>query len=839
MSSIDLSALPGSASCVPGPREAAHAAIARRAAAEGMVLLENDGTLPLRKGSPIALYGFGARHTIKGGTGSGAVNNRYNVSLCEGLERAGYEIVNRAWLDDYDRRYVEAYDSWKKMIYELASVKPGDFMTLYMAHARNPIVPPEGAPVDPADAERAETAFFVVSRVSGEGADRYAVKGDYYLSDSETEQLRILCGLFRKVVVVLNTGGVMDLGFMDELPVAALVLISQGGMEGGNAFADVISGDVPFQGHLTDTWARRYEDYPASAAFSHNGGNLIEEKYTEGIYVGYRYFDSFGVPVRYPFGYGLTCTEFDVKTGEVSVREGCVSISVTVTNSGARSGRQVVQLYGACPGGLRKKERKRLIAFRKTGLLSPGDSEIFTLTADLNQLASYHTGRSAWFLDRGNYYLLLGTDAGNTEVCGVLTLGETVFSEKYANICPLLDALAELQPTDGACEAWERAMETEAVGLPRLPMDGQVRFPVTGWEEPAPDPRALEILKMLSREEKAALCCGRPGEGSAAFIGSAAVTVPGAAGETTPILRDRGVRNLILADGPAGLRLTKHVEINPETGQVYRMTAYEGLENRIFGTEFPHEGAISRWQFASAVPIGLLLAQTFDEDLLTEVGALIGREMKEFGVDLWLAPGMNIHRDPLCGRNYEYYSEDPLVSGRMAAAITRGVQSVPGKGTTIKHYACNNQEDNRFGVSAVVSERALREIYLKGFEIAVREAQPAAIMTSYNRVNAVHTANSRDLCTVAARREWGFGGIFMTDWTTTNRGGGSSAAKCVAAGNDLTMPGRMSDIREILAALEGCDDQYLREEDLDRCALRVIGIVLRLSAAGEARDTAM
>ena len=287
---------------------------------------------------------------------------------------------------------------------------------------------------------------------------------------------------------------------------------------------------------------------------------------------------------------------------------------------------------------------------------------------------------------------------------------------------------------------------------------------------------------------------------------------------------------LILADGPAGLRLQKRYEENKKTGEIYTLSRYESLENRIFGTEFLHEDTIKHYQYCSAIPVGTLLAQTFDTELMEEIGALIGREMKEFGVTLWLAPGMNIHRNPLCGRNFEYYSEDPLVSGKMAAAVTKGAQSLPGIGTTVKHFACNNQEENRRGVSSIVSQRALREIYLKGFEIAVKESQPMAIMTSYNKVNGVHTANSYDLCTEAARKEWGFEGIIMTDWTTTNAGGGCSAAKCLRAGNDLIMPGKLSDRKEILDAVHGLGIQFLDIRYLDECALRMLKVIFASDA---------
>ena len=332
------------------------------------------------------------------------------------------------------------------------------------------------------------------------------------------------------------------------------------------------------------------------------------------------------------------------------------------------------------------------------------------------------------------------------------------------------------------------------------------------------------LVNKLSLEEKACLVCGRPKQGKASIIGSAAIHVPGAAAETTSLLEDRGVPATVLADGPAGIRISQRYEEMPDHS-IATLTPYEGLENRFFGKEFRHEEATDHYQFCTAIPVGMNLAQSFDPELVAEIGTVIGREMEEFGVTWWLAPGMNIKRNPLCGRNFEYYSEDPLVSGKIAAALTKGVQSIPGAAVTIKHFACNNQEDNRRGVSSIVSERALREIYLKGFEIAVREAQPWAIMTSYNKVNGEHTANSHDLCTVAAREEWGFRGVIMTDWTTTNKDGGSSAAKCIAAGNDLVMPGLESDISEIVDAVRENGDQFLAEEALNACCHRILNAI--------------
>ncbi len=826
---MERNPFPGSISEKESDREKEHRKLIRRAAAEGMVLLSNYGELPLEKNRKVALYGGGARYAVIGGTGSGMVNCRGVVSIEEGLKNAGIEITSEEWLNDYSKRYEESREKWKRHIYDIST--PGDFDSLYRAHAANPFAMPRGMEIEKISGT--ETAVYVISRISGEGADRKAVPGDYYLSGQEKDELEKIFSLYEKVIVVLNTGGIIDLSFMDNKNKGALVVMSQAGMEGGNALADVLLGRVNPCGKLTDTWARGYEDYPSSKNFSHNNGNIIEEKYEDGIYVGYRYFDSFDVKPRYCFGYGLSYTSFAIKTESVKVKENRVELLFSVKNTGPVAGREVVQVYASCPKGMLQKELKRMVAFAKTETIPAGETRQTKVWFDLSLLEAFHGGKSAWLLEKGEYYLLAGDSSENAYPVACLAAEDTTETEKVREICPLLDALKEIAPDEALLLSKRQQMKEicEKEGLPRIPIVPRQRKRKKRQAGTLALRLAEEILSRLSTEQKVQLVCGRPREGTAEIIGSAAVLVPGAAGETTPLLkRDFGVAGLVLADGPAGLRLQKQYEEDAQTGEIHTLGRYESLENRIFGTEFLHDGTVRHYQFCSAVPVGTLLAQTFDVKLMEEIGALIGREMKEFGVTLWLAPGMNIHRNPLCGRNFEYYSEDPLVSGKMASAITKGVQTLPGIGTTIKHYACNNQEENRRGVSSIVSQRALRELYLKGFEIAVKESQPMAIMTSYNKVNGVHTANSRDLCTEAARTEWGFEGIIMTDWTTTNDGGGSSAAKCLWAGNDLIMPGTMSDQKEIMDAVGGLGAQFLDGRYLDECALRMLKVILASDA---------
>lgn len=826
-------------------REKEHAKLIRRAASEGIVLLENHGVLPLEKGTKVALYGGGARYTIIGGTGSGSVNNRKNVNIDEGLRNAGLEITTDDWLDNYDAVYKKTREQWIRDIYAMS--EPGDFFSLYNAYSANPMPMPEGKQFVKTEAD---IAIYVISRISGESVDRRLKKGDYYLSEVEEQEITELSGLYPQLILVLNVGGVMDLSFMDKIPVAGLVVLSQAGMEGGNALGDVLTGKVNPCGHLTDTWAYRYEDYPCSDTFGHRNGNTYEELYKEGIYVGYRYFDSFNVKARYPFGFGRSYTEFSMQFEDMQVDEDTsVQLQIKVKNEGTSAGKQVVQIYAACPQGKKAKERKRLVGFEKTGNLAPGETETVKIIVPLEFLESYDTGHSSYYLDKGAYGLFMGENICDCKLIGKLVLSKKTYLQKLTSICPLHSSLKEFKPDATVEEEWWKILESiySEKEVKTICIDTQVQMLAEQMEsrlkktdqygnlldeylkkdELDIKKKAVEVLAQMTRLEKAKLVCGQPSSGSSEVIGSAAIHVPGAAGETSSALEKYGIGELILADGPAGLRLQQRYEENTEDGSIYRLNTYEGLENRFFGTEFCHEGAVSHYQFCSAIPVGTMLAQTFDRILLKEIGELVGREMKEFGVTLWLAPGMNIHRNPLCGRNFEYYSEDPVLSGNMAAAITRGVQSIGGIGTTIKHYACNNQEDNRMGVDGIVSERALREIYLKGFEIAIKASQPMAMMTSYNRINSVHSANNYDLCTVAARKEWGFKGMIMTDWLTTNDGHGSSAAKCVQAGNDLTMPGNVSDIYEIYEALDGENDQYLEEADLDQCVLRILETILR------------
>ena len=830
----------GTTSTVMSQREKDNAILAREAAAEGFVLLKNEAqTLPLKPGTKIGLYGAGAVRTIKGGTGSGDVNNRYNVNIYDGLKNAGYEITSVEWLEGYDRGYLAARESWKAEIFrKLTEECNGNF---FEAYSTTPFSMPAGAAIDEAAAKEdgAEIGMYVIARIAGENADRRDEAGDYYITEEERAQIAALCEAYEKVILVVNTGGLIDLVFTDEFPnITAVLQFVQAGQEGGNALADVISGKVTPSGKLVDSWALDYMDYPNAAYFSHKSGDVYREEYREGIYVGYRYFDTFDVPVRYSFGYGLSYTEFDLKVTGISKQisaqgKPTLSVSVDVINTGAAySGKEVVQVYVSCPQGKLPKEFRRLAAFGKTKLLAPGETQSLTLSMDLYQLASYSEEQAAWLLETGTYGIWVGNALSTAALCGTFVLDETKVLVQCEHICPLKESLEELQPDKAKLEekqtAWLRKAEERK--LPKVQISAKELPTETVVYEKLQDQypgRAGEIVDQLSTEELIALATGDPAKDQgASALGSAGQTVPGAAAETVTVAEKAPyyVASIVLADGPAGLRLRSEYQVR-EDGSIDGGDFLDGFENGYFAEPKESKGIVYH-QYCTAIPVGTLLAQSWNLELMHTLGRMIAGEMNEFEVTLWLAPGMNIHRNPLCGRNFEYYSEDPLLAGSMAAAMTQGVQSIPGCGTTIKHFACNNQEDNRMGSDSILSERTLREIYLKGFETAIRSAQPMAMMTSYNLINGVHAANNYDICTKAARDEWGFAGAIMTDWTTTtdSTAGECTAAGCMKAGNDMVMPGDMRDHASIRQALE---DGTLDIRELKRCVYHTIKIILQ------------
>ena len=818
-------------------RETDHRKLAREAAAEGFVLLENkDHFLPLAKGSKVGLYGAGAIRTIKGGTGSGDVNERDSVNIFQGMKNAGYDVTSSEWLEDYDKLYVQARLDWKNEIFTKLN---GDDTKFFDAYSATPFFMPSGNPIDEekAAADGADTAFFVLARIAGENKDRFDTEGDYFISKEEKAILAQVSRCYKNVVLVINTGGLMDLAFVEEFDnIRSILQYVQAGQEGGNAFADVVSGDVTPSGKMTDTWAKDYYDYPGAEVYSYKSGDLMKEKYEEGIFVGYRYFDTFEVPVRYSFGYGMSYTDFEIRTDDIKVSgrgmmNPKVSVTVTVTNTGdTYAGKEVVQIYASCPQGKLVKEFRRLAGFGKTKLLAPKESQTMTITFPLYQLTSYEEESASWILEPGMYGIWVGNDLNTSVLSGALELDEKAVMTACENICPLKEELNEIVPDAEKVQArevaWQKEVKEKRMSVIELKA---AEIPTENVDyQPVPEElpgKAGKIVESLSVDQLALLATGDPGRAQGNALGSAGISVPGAAAETSPCASEEpwNVTTIALVDGPAGLRLKREYQV--DNGEIVASDFLAALEGGFFSKPQEKRGT-TYYQFCTAIPVGTLLAQSWDVELIKRVGEMIGHEMELFNVTLWLAPGMNIHRNPLCGRNFEYYSEDPLIAGTMAAAMTLGVQKVPGCGTTIKHFACNNQEDNRMGSDSILSERALREIYLKGFEIAVKDAQPMSIMTSYNLINGVHAANCYDTCTKAARDEWGFAGAIMTDWTTTNVQiqGECTAAGCMRAGNDMVMPGLPEDHENIKKELA---DGTLTMAELKRCIYNTVNIVLQ------------
>lgn len=841
-------------------REIDHMNISRELAGECMVLLENDGALPLKETGKIALFGNGVRRTVKGGTGSGDVNSRSIVNVEEGFKNAGFTVTSGSWLDKQGEMLDKSKGEYLEWVKAEAKKSSRSEFIIQFDH---PYSAPAPVLITEEDCKEADTdvAVYVIARNSGEGSDRYNREGDYLLFAEEKKNLEMVAAHFKKTIVILNIGGVMELSVVKAIPgINAILLMGQLGNIGGDALADVVTGKVNPSGKTVDTWAKNYMDYPSSAKFSHNG-SVHDEEYEDGIYVGYRYFDSFGVEPEYCFGFGRSYTDFSLQIDGAEAAGDRVQVRATVQNTGSvYAGKEVVQIYYSAPQGRMDKPYQELAAYHKTSLLKPGESEAMILTFAIKEMASYSEADAAWVLEKGDYVIRVGSSAGNTEVAAVLTLAEEVKTQIGKNLFPLDIQLKEIKPdttvaktayeknSEGLGRVYHGSIQSSCIKAEHMVYQGKREEYKTDREKKLTvqdvkngDCTVEELVAQLTVEEMADMCVGtlRAGEGN--VVGNASYTVPGAAGDTSSILKvSRGIKNMILADGPAGLRLQPHFKTTKE-GKLLPGGSVMGDSFEPFDPDINEDEVDNYYQYCTAIPIGWSLAQSWNTELAEWAGDMIGAEMEQFGVDLWLAPAMNIHRNPLCGRNFEYYSEDPLVSGKIAAAITIGVQKHKGKGTTIKHFAVNNQEDNRYFVNAHVSERALREIYLKGFEIAVKESQPLSIMTSYNLLNGIHTANSYDLLQAMARDEWGFDGTVMTDWFTSQdmpeitgkfqpRYPISSSVGCIYAGNDIQMPGCRKNVDDIVEAVKTgreMDGFRITLADLQFNMANIIRVVLK------------
>ena len=816
-------------------------ALVRSLAGECMVVLENNGALPLKKEERcVVLYGSGAKNTVKGGTGSGDVNSREVINIYEGLIAEGFKVLTKDWLDRYDESRSKAIDDYMTAINEEANRQ---HVPPIMIMFSTPFVMPDEEIIT--DVKDADVAIYVISRNSGEGADRYNVKKDYELDDAEIANIKFLAKNYKKTIILLNTGAVIDTKPLRNIEgIDAVMVVGQLGNIGGYIVADVLTGKSVPSGKLTDTWAENYDDYPSSKNFSHNNGNVDDEYYTEGIYVGYRYFDTFGIKPAYPFGYGKGYTDFSYEVTNVSADEKKVYVSVTVTNTGKEyAGREVIQVYVTAPEGSIEKPFKELRGFAKTRLLGPGQKEDVTITFDTQSMASYDVNKAAYVLEKGEYIVRVGNNCANTSPAAVLVLDEDVVTIQCQNLFKLDEAVEEIHAPKREKEdvsglktikinsALFETKKIEYQGTRLVLEDKRTGEKLTMDDVKNGNASLEELIAQLSLEEMAALCVGYYDKTGGNVVGSASGLVVGAAGETIGI-PDRKIIPTINADGPAGLRLQPHFKTTQD-GKVLPGGEVFGMSRNPFPEDTPAD-AIDYYQYCTAIPIASTLAQSWDMDLIEKMGRAVGKEMKQFHVHLWLAPGMNIHRNPLCGRNFEYYSEDPLIAGSCAAADTKGVQSFTGQGTTIKHFAANSQEDNRMYNNAHVSERALREIYLRGFEIAVKTSSPLSVMTSYNLINGIHAANNKDLIQRALRDEWGFKGFVMTDWFTSQDASVmglapakakytySSSKACIEAGNDVQMPGCQQNVDDII---EGVKEGTISLGDVQFCVKNILGVV--------------
>ena len=758
------------------------AAQARAMAADGIVLLKNeDKTLPITGQTRVAVFGRSAVNYFTVGYGSGGdVVSPYRRNLMEGLLERGVKV---------DGILASQYETWCSRPRNVPDEG-------YWAHwpMSNPEMPLKAEDVAAA-ALRCDMALVVIGRAAGESRENVLKPGSYYLTDREKAMLDVVATYFHRVCLVMDCGNVIDMSWTRdyENKLTAIVYAWQGGMESGTALADVLTGAVNPSGKLTDTIAVKYEDYPSSQSF----GAMAFNAYTEDIYVGYRYFETFAPDrVLYPFGFGLSYTRFRLSS-QAAVSGNQVTVNTTVENVGDEAGREVVQVYVDLPCGTLGNPKRVLAGFKKTGLLQPGQQQVVDVSFDLASLASFDdtgcTGhKDAFVLEAGNYCVQAGTSIRDVKavVCIVKQGLEVVRQLHECNA---------VRPEHGFCRMVNKggALDMEMVPtanrnlkqdiLAHLPQEltpGQTEFTFEDVKARRCTPE--EFVAQLSDRELDDITHGfglmNDPSGPAGNAGSL--------GGVTEALKKRGIPTVITTDGPSGIRIRRT---------------------------------------CSLLPCGTCLASTFDPEGVEALYRLLGRARVLQGPQVLLGPGMNIHRNPLCGRNFEYYSEDPLLTGKIAAAMVRGIQS-QGVSACPKHFACNNQETNRNKCDSRLSQRAQREIYLKGFEIAVKESDPWCLMTSYNLVNGVWSHYHYELVTDILHDEWGYRGLTITDWWMQPGAAPEFPAitndACrIRAQVDVLMPGEIQE-RTLVASL--ADPNGVTRAEAQRCAVNVIKFILKV-----------
>ena len=763
---------------------------ARQMAAEGIVLLKNNNqTLPIKADETVAVFGRTAVDYFSVGYGSGGdVISPYRSGLMDGLRKNNVKI---------EENLASVYDKW---CHHKKNVPDEGFWGHW------PMSYPEMSLDDKTvsdAAKNADTALVVIGRAAGEDRENLLKKGSFFLTDNETAMLDLVTKHFAKVCVILDCGNIIDMSCINSYgdKISAIVYAWQGGMESGYALADILTGKENPSGKLTDTIAVNYDAYPGSEHF----GNKKFNNYSEDIYVGYRYFETFAKDkVLYPFGFGLSYTDFALKTQcESDGNE--ITVKTTVTNIGKYDGKQVIQCYLSLPEGKLGNPDKVLAAFAKTETLRPDESQTLTMVINLSDFAPYDdsgaTGnKNCFVLEEGSYTLHVGTDVKNTE---------EVFTIKKdgLQVVNLLRETLAVKPENAFDRMVKKNGKLVYEKVPTATKDLKKQIieelpkELTGTDKHIKFEDVLsgkftaeEFISQLTLTDLDDITHGQGKMNSEYGVNGNA----GAFGGVTENLRKYGIPAMITTDGPSGIRIKRTV----------------GL-----------------------LPCGTALASSFNTKGVEELYALVSREMEHFDVHMLLAPGMNIHRNPLCGRNFEYFSEDPFLTGKIAAASVKGIQST-GRSACPKHFACNNQETNRNKNDSRLSERALREIYLKGFEIAVKEADPMSIMTSYNKINGVWSHYNYELVTQILRQEWGYKGLIITDWWMQ---AGASAefphikndAYRVRAQVDVLMPGEFGnkknpDSRALIPSIKTPDGVTVAEAQ--RSALNVINFILRIKS---------
>lgn len=793
-------------------RELEHFNLSKQIAHEAIVLLENDGVLPL-KNKDIALYGMGAALTVKGGTGSGEVNERSVVSILDGLKNNGFNITSLDWINEY-------LENYHKLRSEYLDLKRKKFNILkvssIMSQLADNFIYPVGRIITEEDVKKSntDTCIYVLSRQAGEAEDRKVLKGSYLLLDEEIEMIKLCATLYPNFILIINVGSSIDISEIKKIKgINAILYISQLGCAGGDALADVLSGKINPSGKLGNTWVKNYKDIPNGENYGPFALDKDNLNYLENIYVGYRYYDSFDVGVMYPFGYGLSYTNFDIKYQDVKILNNKISLILKVSNIGSYPGKEVVEVYLKKPVKNLKQPNKVLVDFCKTDIIDVNLSQDIVIDFDILDYASFDEKNAFYILEAGEYIISIGNSSINTIDCCCLVLDKDVIVSKHQNICPKDNKFEELTIINRHNSNNLKKYQLDLSNIKTNEIDYNYKYQ---YQE-----KAYNFVKSLKTKDMINLVVG-----SGMFLSTPKFNLLGSVGNTTSKLWNKGLANVAFCDGPAGIRLQKISGAN-KRGKVKPVEFALGIYNLL--PKFIKKILLANpkkdkllCQFTTSFPVANALAQTWNKELLYKMGCAIQKEMEEYGCTYWLAPAINIQLNPLCGRNFEYFSEEPVLAGKLASSIIKGVQSKEGFYVTIKHFACNNQETNRETVNAHVSERTLREIYLKAFEICVKESNALGVMTSYNKVNGVYTANSYDLCTKVLRCEWGFNGVVMTDWFST-RGDHADNVLAIKAGNDLIMPGGFTMAkREIRRALR---KKKLTKEELFNASYNIVNSI--------------